>query len=77
MGRKGKPVSKICGNFNQGKSLSLSGSEGYNVLNLSSIGCLVSLMDGLSGIVPSLTLNILCPGSPFSLGQTEVVVDPT
>lgn len=77
VGRKGKPVSKICGNSNQGKSLPLPGSEGYNVLNLSSIGCLVSLMDGLSGIVPSLTLNILCLGSLFSLGQTEVVVHPT
>lgn len=65
VGRKGKPVSKICGNSNQGKSLPLPGSEGYNVVNLSSIGCLVSLMDGLSGIVPGLTLNILCPGSPL------------
>lgn len=34
-------------------------------------------MDGLSGIVTGLALNVLCPGSPLSLGQTEVVVHPT
>lgn len=45
--------------------------SGYNVVNLSPIGFLASLMDGLSGIVPGLALNVLCPGSPLSLQQTE------
>lgn len=77
MGRKGKSVPKIYDNSSQDKLLPFPGSKGYNVVNLPSIGCLVSLVDGLPGIVTGLVLNVLCPGSPLSLGQTEVVVHPT
>lgn len=45
--------------------------RGYNMVDLLPVAILASLMDGLSGIVPGLALNVLCPGPPLSLGQSE------